>query len=457
MGLAALLYLGLRCISICVYIVFAWGPSDMNPRWQRQHCSQPRCGLLCFVALQVVLSVLPGACAAEEGLPAPVAKPAVLNGGESSSIEALPVPSPRRLPPATESVHGVASLLPVPAEQVAVPETQDQSPAEPRAPLSTPTVACAPPSDYLSCACRCCQQASYLGETRWSRFGDALYRSLCCPNPCYQGAWRPLADSAFFTAAARPQNQQRFRWDYAQGLTRPDRAEYFWARADGDGRGPSSVPSRGINYDELRHYTEIAHGPVGVSFEYSYRSVDEGSRHNAGFGDLVVGTKTLLFDREILQFAFKMDTHIPQGATGKGLGTGHVSLEPGLILGVNFSQNSFVQAEIAEWIPLGGDDEYAGALLRYNASWNVVLARPHPCIPMIGVAEVNGWRFQDGSFTLPGTTDQLPAGGDTYLNFAGGLRVFFCNTADFGVSYATPISGCGWTDSVIRTDLRFRY
>ena len=49
----------------------------------------------------------------------------------------------------------------------------------------------------------------------------------------------------------------------------------------------------------------------------------------AGFSDMSITAKTMLLDSELFLFGFQMRTYIPIGQTGKGLGTGHVSLEPG--------------------------------------------------------------------------------------------------------------------------------
>lgn len=410
--------------------------------FRRQQCCRPLLRVVGRVIVALVVATTLGARAATaaEGLP-PEEAAEIVTLGEVL----LPAPSHelRRLP-ATEE-------LPTPVESLA-----------PVAPEAAPVVGefsfcqfCGDP-----CGGGCCANCG--NGSQWGRFASAIYRGLCCPDPCYQGKWRPKADAAFFTTAVRPQNQQRFRWDYAEDLTRPDRAEYFWARADGAGAGPTlltGATTRGIDYDELRHYAEVAHGPVGISVEYSYRAIDQQTRHQAGFGDVTLGTKTLLFDTELVQFAFQFLTHVPAGAPNKGLGTGHVSLEPGIVMGVNVSPNSYLQAEVSEWIPLGGDADYAGALLRYNAAYNVVLMRPHPCVPVVGVVEVNGFRFQDGQYTdiVGGALVTLPAGGEHYVNLSGGLRTFFCDKADFGVAYSTPISDDGWTDAIIRSELRFRY
>ncbi|WP_146444685.1 hypothetical protein [Botrimarina colliarenosi] len=367
--------------------------------------------------------------------------------------EPLPLPRPMRLPLPVE-------MQPIGAPPLEVTEPLLPEPVEPLAPFPNETLSVTSVGFCEFCgetcgAGACCGDCDSAG--RWGRFGRAVYRGLCCPDPCYDPQWRPLADAAFVTAAVRPQNQQRFRWDFAEDLQRPDRAEYFWARNDGSGKGPNVQP-RSVDYDELRHYTEVAHGSFGAWFEYSYRSLDFGGLHEAGFGDMTVGTKTLLFDTQLVQVAFQFQTHIPQGSPGKGLGVGHTSLEPGLIFGLNLSNDSYVQAEFNEWIPLGGDSIYQGAIFRYNVAYNRVLARPHPCVPLLGVIEMNGWRFQDGAYTDPLTTPNFnQASGESYLHGAAGLRLFFCDRADFGVSYSTPITSDGWAETQVRSELRFRY
>ena len=312
--------------------------------------------------------------------------------------------------------------------------------------------------DYCGEGCNsgsCCPDCNSAG--RFGRFGMAVYRGLCCPDLCYKPVWTPLADAAFFTNAVRPMNQQRFRWDYAEDLMRPDRAEYFWARTTDPGKGPRPAPFA-IDYDELSHYVEVAQGSFGASFEYRYRSLDADGAHAAGFGDLTIGTKTLLFDTSLVQFAFQFLTHVPAGAARDGLGVGHVSLEPGAVLGFNLTPNSYLQAEFSQWIPLGGDKDHAGAIFRYNMAYNHVLARPIPGIPIVGVIEMNGWRFQDGAYTDVTAIPQFqPASGESYLHGAAGVRMFLCDRADLGFSYSTPVTSDGWAETWVRSEFRIRY
>src|SRR5262249_49932089 len=135
-----------------------------------------------------------------------------------------------------------------------------------------------------------------------------------------------------------------------------------------------------------------------------YRSLDPEDptyAHAAGFADMIIGTKALFFDCELLQMAFVFKTYIPVGNFTKGIGTAHVSLEPSLLMALKLTPDTYLQAQLAEWIPLGGDPNYSGAILHYHISLNQVLWRILPDVPLIGTLEFNGYSFQDGQFTDP--------------------------------------------------------
>ncbi len=299
-------------------------------------------------------------------------------------------------------------------------------------------------------------------DTRFGRICCALYECICCPDPCYEPRWLPIADAAFFVDAPRPATQMRVRWASVLRLGAPDRAEFFWARADGKGRGPKPVApflgEKDVKYDDLRIYTEGATGAIGVFVETTYRALDPAlAPHAGGFVDLVTGTKTLLYDCELLQLAFQFKTYIPTGNVVKGLGTGHVSLEPSVILGVKLAPNTYLQTQIAEWIPLGGDPDYQGSVLHYHVSLNQVLYRFLPDVPLIGTAEFNGWSFQDGAYTDPVNGPFQKAGGDTYLTLGGGLRLVVCDKVDAGAAAAFGLGNHRVPNQEYRLEMRVRY
>ena len=244
-------------------------------------------------------------------------------------------------------------------------------------------------------------------------------------------------------------------------MTRPDISEYFWARADGSGLGPAPPPgllgTRSLNFSEIKLYNEIAHGGFSAIMEFPYRSLDaEGQDRMGGFGDMMFGTKSLMLDTELLQWAFIFRTYVPVGVTLKGLGSGHVSLEPAIAVAMNFSPTTYLQGEIAERIPIGGNSEYAGGVLQYHLSLNHKLFMPQPSMPVIGTFEVSGYTFHEGAYTDPVLGTQL-ANRTTYVGAGPGVRIFMCDRMDFGVGTAVSLTDDNLAEYLFRTEFRMRF
>jgi hypothetical protein len=298
-------------------------------------------------------------------------------------------------------------------------------------------------------------------ETVAGRFLCGLYDCICCPDPCYEGRWIPLADSAFTVDGVRPVIQQRFRFESGQNVRFPDRSEFFWARADGKGKGPK--PRTGLlgelrlRYNDFKVYTEGGTGTASVITEMSYREMQpEVAAHAGGFTDMMVGTKTLLFDCELIQLAFEFKTFLPTGNFTKGLGVGHVSLEPSLLLGLKLTHSTYFQAQVSEWIPLGGDPAAAGSILHYHFSFNQVLCRLLPDVPLIGTLELNGWSFQDGLYTDP-ILGLQKSSGTTYFMVGNGLRLFVCDKIDIGFGAFFATSEQHLARELYQVDFRVRF
>jgi hypothetical protein len=274
-------------------------------------------------------------------------------------------------------------------------------------------------------------------DTKCGRFLCDFYRCVCCPDPCYDPQWTPLPNAAFFVDGARPVTQQEIRWNGNMQGRFPDRSEYIWARADGQGKGPRPPTGvkgeTGFTYNDLVLNTEIAIGKLAMITTFPYRSFDPDTYpHAAGFGDMSIATNTLLFDCELLQVSFEFRTYMPMGNALKGTGTGHLSLEPSVIFAVKCSHDTYVQAQFAEWIPLGGDPSYAGSIWHMHGSLNHVLCRILPDVPLIGTLELQTWSFQDGQFTDPVLGAFQKSSDTTYVMAGPGLRLFVCDKLDIG-------------------------
>jgi hypothetical protein len=302
---------------------------------------------------------------------------------------------------------------------------------------------------------------------------NELYHCLCCPDPCYEPTWVPEANSAFFMDYARPQTLTRFRVDDGMNMQFPDRSEYFWARAGltrGNqfmGTGPmvpkfhlrNGKPLRGffdVDWDQISLYQEVAASRASFFVEIPYRSQRTLGKHFAGFSDMNLGTKSMLLDCELLQITFQFRTYIPIGQTGKGLGNGHVSLEPSFLFSLHVAPETYVQAQITEWIPLSGDPAFAGAIFMHHASLNQVVWRFTPDVPLIAMIEYSGWTFQDGAYTDP-VRGPIHSAGETYVTVGPSLRLSVCKRFDIGTAVAYPVSEHHWADPQVRTEFRLIY
>jgi hypothetical protein len=332
-------------------------------------------------------------------------------------------------------------------------------------------------------------------KTFAGRMAGAMYEALCCPDPCYEGKWIPLADSAFYSDSIRPISQQKLRWDIGRNLVNPTRNAYMFA--------PNPIfpyPVKSLNYNDVYISTEIATGGFSILSDISYRTLSiDPSQGGGAFGDMMIGTKSLLFDTELIQIAMEFKTFLPTGNFTAGFGTGHVSLEPSLLVCLKLKEKTYLQGQVSEWIPLGSTTPpvgTAGSLLHAHLSLNHVLHEVNPDIPIIGTLEYSGYYFQAGgnqdvstiptgssstssSSTTPATnnfyassssgsssgtsvtTPSLPfsySSGISYQYIGPGLRMFMGSHYDMGVGAQFALSGNNrFAEQLYRVEFRLRY
>lgn len=304
-------------------------------------------------------------------------------------------------------------------------------------------------------ACETCE-----GHDPFSRLFCGFRNALCCPDPCYEPGWVAAANAALFVPSVRPNTYTRFRWDYGSNVTTPDRAEYFW-KAPGSG-GPNAtvngnrVSANRVNYHELSIYTEFGTDKFSFFIDTPYRSLRADLTGGAGsFGDLTVGTKSVLTDSELMLLSFQFKTIIPTGNQGRGTGTGHVSLDPSLLWALKLAPNTYWQGQLGYWIPIGATPKYSGGVVEYNNSLNCVLWRPVRDTALIGTLESTGYTFTSGRFTdAAGVQRSAQA---TYFNLGPGLRLSVCDKfeAAFGIQFA--LTRDHFANQLYRTEIRWRF
>jgi hypothetical protein len=251
---------------------------------------------------------------------------------------------------------------------------------------------------------------------------------------------------------AVPMNQFRLRFESVDGINRSDRAEYIYSK----GFDPK------IAYQDLAPYVEMLLLPRFSAFvEVREHFVNpELAPNNYGFGDMNVGGKYAVVCQEDQVLSVFLRTYIPTGMPKLSiLGTGHVSLDPALLYSRQLTDRLALQAELHDYIPIGGSD-FQGNVLRYGVGFNYKLYE-HGQFTVAPIAEFVGWTVLNGKESV-GTTpagDLLikEAGGDTIINAKMGVRVGFTECADLYLGYGRALTGAVWYKDLYRVELRFKF
>ncbi len=320
----------------------------------------------------------------------------------------------------------------------------------------------------------------YVGDSLFQRISSLIYQCLSCPDPCYEPVWNPLANAAIMDNP-RPQTMMRIKYDRFSNVTTPDRAGYFWAQANGKGLGPKplrlsqSTPVMRpivqqpifVNFDEGTYSMEAgAGGKMAFIMNFPYRNFNSNQTYNgaAGFGDMSLGTKSVIFDSELFLMTFQFKTYIPIGNATNGLGLGTVRFEPSLLMALKLSETSYIQGQIGEWIPLSSGSNYFGSILQTKLSWNQQLAEIIPNVPLIGFLEWDTWSFQGGRYTELYYTQNkqlrtisMQANSQTYMNLGPGLRMAFGNKIDVGTAVLMGLGPASWGNPIFTIDMRWMY
>jgi hypothetical protein len=263
-------------------------------------------------------------------------------------------------------------------------------------------------------------------------------------------------------------NELRLRYDSAYDDNRPDRAEFFYAKCgcfrtaalgsgvDPNAHGPRLAETR-VNYQDFSTYAEVALGQRFSGFaEVPVRFLNpEQNANTAGLADMNAGFKYALLSSADQVGTFQLRVYIPTGASTHGLGTDHVSLEPALLLYQRLSDRLSLEAELKDWIAVGGSD-FAGNVLRAGVGLSYSVYRDHDFY-VAPVAEVVTWVVLDGKeFLFPENVTQ-DASGDTIVNGKFGVRVGFGGNSSLYAGYGRALTGDVWYKDMLRVEYRMSF
>jgi hypothetical protein len=288
-------------------------------------------------------------------------------------------------------------------------------------------------------------------------FGDS--GNLALPHP---GA---------FIDNALPFTHLRVRYDANYDVPFADRAEFLFAKNGAlapDALG-LPLPETNVDYQEATAYLEYAiANEFSVFIEAPYREINPDINQNtSGLGDINLGFKTVLrqYGGEFLTFQTRLYTS--SGSAQDGLGTGHVSVEPALLYSRQFGNDGWVFAELRDWIPIEGADDFEGNVLRYSLGYgHVVFETCDHAKRITPVVEAVGWSVLSGKQSNNGIVTD--AEDQTIVNINAGIR-FSCNggvevcpsecggfdeTTSFYIGYGRAVTGNFWAEDLMRLEFR---
>jgi hypothetical protein len=301
-----------------------------------------------------------------------------------------------------------------------------------------------------------------------SGFGDLNLISRSSPGDSFAAA---LAPGTYIDNAAIS-NMFRFRFDAANNNTLPDRAEFFYGQAGLLGNQATGLlaPETSVDYQEFRPYFERAvTNNFSLFAETAVRLINPDVNDNtAGFGDLITGFKASLYECNGKYLTGQLKVYAPTGDADRGLGTGHASLEPGLLYLGQMNDRFVLQSEFRAWIPLSdsqvtGRGNYSGTVLRYGIGAGYdLLVLDNRCNRrrLTSTFEAVGWTITDGLALDSTNAAQGPqlidVDGDTIANLKSGLR-YTSGAQSIATSYGVAVTGDQWYRDILRVEYRYLF
>ena len=264
----------------------------------------------------------------------------------------------------------------------------------------------------------------------------------------------------------------RFRFDHYSNTTHPDRAEYMFPLANAIG-GRATQAVRWLDWEEYRAYTELAFSPVFSLFaDFGIRTVDHAfafdpigqqlDTHQAGGSDSFVGFRYGLLVDECQHLTAQFKVGIPTGDPRRCLGTGHSSIEVGLLYHGQVDERLVVFGELKDWVSINayGDafpDQSSSNVLSYGLGVGYDIKEGCVCCQtptLTAVFETVGWTVLDGIRSTGVPADfgvVVDADGETIVNLKYGIRYTRGKNTVYA-GYGNSVTGSVWYENVVRVE-----
>lgn len=289
----------------------------------------------------------------------------------------------------------------------------------------------------------------------WLSHRRNIWRNRWLPNvPCDDGLGAErlaLAPFVLDTTRGNPSVGLRMRFD--RGLASPNRLEYIWARP---GLGPT--PESRLDLIDSNMRFELGSANAVAFTELSMRSLDpEVNPNTTGFGDMVVGAKGILFNNQCTQIGSVFRTVLKTGPARRGLGTGHVTLEPGILASHRFGRTAMLHSELKYSLPIAGSPGFAGDVLKTGFGIST-LWKDWDQIAWMPTLELQTHTFLFGQQTNAAGL-ALPVDGTTAVDLYPGMRIAWqkprVGIIETGFAYGMNLADRDWFDSRMIAEIRW--
>ncbi|MEO8270088.1 MAG: hypothetical protein ABI557_10220 [Aureliella sp.] len=263
-------------------------------------------------------------------------------------------------------------------------------------------------------------------------------------------------------------NMFRYRFDAAYDNPLPDRAEFFYGQCGcfgGNAPGPLQ-PERSVDYQEYTPYLEKALSPGFSLFaEAPVRFINPDINDNTGgLGDINFGFKGSLYHSDSQFLTAQLRVYAPTGDADRGLGTGHASLEPGVLYLGRVNDRLITQGEFRVWVPLSDSQfqgrNFAGTVLRagYGGGYDVLnLDTSSQRRRLTATFETVAWYVTSGlAFGGVDNPVVLNAKNDTIVNLKSGLR-YTAGRQSIASTYGFAVTGDRWYSDIMRLEYRYAF
>jgi hypothetical protein len=294
------------------------------------------------------------------------------------------------------------------------------------------------------------------------------FGQMASPSGAMFGASQPVNDEepaisisdsyVTFIDSAVPRNLVILRYEALFNNRQPMRAEYYHPKGGLPGATGFPFVETRIDYQELTSYAEYSFSPwFSLFFEAPYRLINpEINANRHGASDLKYGLKLCTWSDDNVIATILLRIYQPT-ARFESLGTGHWSIEPGLLANIRLHPMVHLEGEFRYWLPLGGTD-FSGDLLRYGAG--ISYGEKAMGAWYVPVAECVGWSVLAGKTMTATSADSFiieDARKQTIINAYFGMRFGFGQHLDFYAGYGRSLTGDFWQRDIYRFEMRFCY